>query len=202
MIRANLIGDVLHLVIDRVDKANALTQDMLCQLSMAIENSATEAKMLVLTAEGSVFSAGADLDDVANGDLAVSDAWEHLSQTIVDFPGLSVAALNGTVAGGANGMVLACDIRIAAPHAKFFYPVMKRGYLPQPSDPKRMTALIGPARTKMILMAGQKIDATEALAWGLIDRIATSPLDAALALGDDVLNARPDLIHGIKSLCS
>ena len=66
---------------------------------------------------------------------------------------MSIAALNGTLAGGAMGMALACDM-IAVASAKFFYPVMKLGYLPQPSDPMRMRALIGPARAKMIPMGG------------------------------------------------
>ncbi|HBD92366.1 MAG TPA: enoyl-CoA hydratase, partial [Gemmobacter sp.] len=68
-------------------------------------------------------------------------------------------------------MALACDLRIAVPGAKVFYPVMKLGFLPQPSDPARLRALVGPARAKVILMAGQKIEAAEALAWGLVDRV-------------------------------
>ena len=69
--------------------------------------------------------------------LATSDVWERLSGAIAALPCLTVAALNGTLAGGANGMALACDLRIAVPSAKFFYPVMKLGFLPQPSDPAR-----------------------------------------------------------------
>ena len=68
--------------------------------------------------------------------------WERLSGAIASLPCLTIAALNGTLAGGAMGMVLACDLRIAVPGAKFFYPVMKLGFLPQPSDPKRLAALV------------------------------------------------------------
>lgn len=196
MIRADLTGDVLRLIIDRQDKANALTEVMLSQLADAVE--ASEAKLLVLTGEGKVFSAGADLDDVKTGTLAVSPQWERLSGAIAGFSGLSIAALNGTVAGGAMGMVLACDLRLSVSTAKFFYPVMKLGYLPQPSDPKRLAALVGPARAKLILMGGQKILAQEALEMGLIDRIVSDPVDAALQIGEDVLGARPEHITGIK----
>jgi enoyl-CoA hydratase/carnithine racemase len=200
MIRANLIGDVLHLTLDRADKANALTEAMLTQLADAVEGSDGEAKLLVISGEGRVFSAGADLDEVRGGTLATSPEWERLSGAIAAFRGLSIAALNGTVAGGATGMVLACDIRLAVPEAKFFYPVMKLGYLPQPSDPLRMKELIGLARTKIILMGGQKITADEALSWGLIDRITPEPLDHALAMADDVLKAREDHVAAIKGL--
>jgi enoyl-CoA hydratase len=107
------------------------------------------------------------------------------------------------LAGGANGMALACDIRIAVPGAKFFYPVMKLGYLPQPSDPARLAALVGPSRAKMILMAGQKIETEEALAWGLIDRIVAPDqlMTVARGLAADTLAATPEIARGIKALC-
>jgi enoyl-CoA hydratase/carnithine racemase len=148
-----------------------------------------------------VFSAGADLD-AARAGLATSPLWEELSSAIAALPCLSVAALNGTLAGGANGMALACDIRIAVQGAKVFYPVMKLGYMPQPSDPRRMAALIGPARTKMILMAGQKITTDEALAYGLIDRIVDADvlMDHAHDLIADSAAADPTLVAGIRGL--
>ena len=95
-------------------------------------------------------------------------------------------------------MALACDLRLAVPEAKFFYPVMKLGFLPQPSDPVRLAALVGPARAKMILMAGQKIDAEEALAWGLVDRIvAREALDETVAaLAADALGAEAAHVAG------
>jgi enoyl-CoA hydratase/carnithine racemase len=102
------------------------------------------------------------------------------------------------------GMALACDLRIAVPGAKFFYPVMKNAFLPQPSDPARMSALIGPARTKMILMAGQKIPADEALAFGLIDRIVPQDvlMQTAQEMCADTLAAPADIAKQIKAMCS
>ncbi|MCY4179545.1 MAG: enoyl-CoA hydratase/isomerase family protein, partial [Litoreibacter sp.] len=134
--------------------------------------------------------------------LAISPLWEELSGAIYDFQGLSIAALNGTLAGGACGMALACDLRIAVPEAKVFYPVMKLGFLPQPSDPKRMAALIGPARAKMILMAGAKITAEEALAWGLFDQIVPREalMETAHQLATDCLGADASHVSAIKQM--
>ncbi len=187
--------------INNPGKANALTGAMLTELA-EIAEAATEASALILTGTGKVFSAGADLDEARAG-LATSDVWERLSGAIAALPCLTVAALNGTLAGGANGMVLACDLRIAVPSAKFFYPVMKLGFLPQPSDPKRMAALIGPARTKLILMAGQKITAEEAYAFGLVDRIVAPEdlMPTARELVADSVAAKPDIAAGIAELC-
>lgn len=187
--------------LNRPDKANALTADMLGEL-VEIAQAAQEARALILTGAGSVFSAGADLE-AARAGLATSDLWERLSGAIAALPGLSVAALNGTVAGGANGMVLACDLRLAVPSARFFYPVMKLGFLPQPSDPARMAALIGPARTRLLLMGGQKITAQEAYDFGLVDRIVEPQalMDTAQALVADSLAADPAVARGIAELC-
>ena len=188
--------------LDRADKANALTREMLEAL-VDIAESAQAARVLVLTGAGKVFSAGADLE-AARAGLATSPLWEALSGAIAGLPGLTIAALNGTLAGGATGMALACDIRICVPEARFFYPVMKLGFLPQPSDPARMAALIGPGRTKLMLMGGQKIPASEALAFGLVDRIVAREdlLRVAREIGADTLNARSDIAAGIKKMCA
>ena len=171
--------------LNRPEKANSLTKAMLEELAQIAMDAAGEARVLILTGTGKVFSAGADLGEARAG-LAVDGVWERLSNAISAAPCLTIAALNGTLAGGAFGMALACDIRIAVPEASFFYPVMKLGFLPQPSDPRRMVGLIGPARTKIILMSGQKVQASEALQWGLVDRLAPRDtlIDVALDLAD------------------
>ena len=202
LITLNKADGVWTVTINRPEKANSLTLEMLTEL-VDIAKSASEARALILTGEGKVFSAGADLDEARAG-LAISEIWERLSGAIAALPCLTIAALNGTLAGGAMGMALACDIRIAVPSAKFFYPVMKLGFLPQPSDPKRMSALIGPARTKLILMGGQKITAQEAYEFGLVERLAGSDelMLKALDLCADTVAADPKIALGIKALCS
>lgn len=182
----------------RPEKANSLTRAMLHDLEAAI---AVPAQAVILTGEGKVFSAGADLDEARAG-LATDGVWDRLSARLAALPCLTIAALNGTLAGGAMGMVLACDVRLAVPSAKFFYPVMKLGYLPQPADPARLRALIGPARTKILLMAGARIEAAEALAWGLIDRIVEPDhlMAEAEALTADARAAKAGHAAAIKGM--
>ncbi|MEO5621728.1 MAG: enoyl-CoA hydratase/isomerase family protein [Cypionkella sp.] len=187
------------MTLNRPDKANALTKGMLDDLLAALAGPVPEA--LILTGVGKVFSAGADLEEMQAG-LGVDPLWEQVSGAIASLPCLTIAALNGTLAGGAMGMALACDIRLAVPSAKFFYPVMRLGYLPQPSDPARLAALVGPARAKMILMGGAKIEAEEALSWGLIERIVEPEglMAAARALAGDVLAAKAGHAAAIKAM--
>ena len=104
MIELDRAGDIWTVTINRPDKANSLTHAMLVELADIMED-AQAARAVILTGRGKVFSAGADLDEARAG-LAKSDVWERLSGAVAALPGLSIAALNGTLAGGAMGMAL------------------------------------------------------------------------------------------------
>ena len=191
---------VWEIRINRPEKANSLSSEMLEEL-LAIIEKASGASGIILTGQGETFSAGADLSEVKSG-LATSPIWEKLSLSLKELNCVTIAALNGTVAGGAFGMILACDIRICVPSSKFFYPVMKMGYLPQPSDPKRLVDLIGPGRAKLMLFAGEKLDSDKAYKFGLIDEVVTveNLTIRAHELLAASLSARSDHITGIKHL--
>ncbi len=204
MIRLDREGPLWTVTLDRPDKANSLTGDMLRRLAdIAAEAAeAPDLRALILTGAGEkVFSAGADLEE-AHAGLATAPVWEEVSGNLAALECLTIAALNGTLAGGAFGMALACDIRISVPDARFFYPVAKLGFLPQPSDPARLRALIGPARTKLLLLGGQKFTADEAYGFGLIDRIVAPEhlMDAARDIVADALAGKPEVLRGIKAM--
>lgn len=200
MIDLDLSDDLAVITLNRPEKANALTQEALESLVEAVDQ-ARDCVALILTGVGGVFSAGADLD-AARAGLALSPTWEQLSARLANFKGLTIAALNGTCAGGAMGMMLACDLRIAVPSAKVFYPVMKLGFLPQPSDPKRLASIVGLPRAKMILMAGQKIDAVTAERWGLFDQLVAPEalMGTAMELTEAVRGAHRKHVSDIAAL--
>lgn len=194
-------GGLWTVTLNRPEKANSVTKAMLEDLADMAQAAHGVARVLVLTGAGKVFSAGMDLEAAQQG-LATDPVWERLSGALAALPCLTIAALNGTLAGGAFGMALACDLRVAVPGAAFFYPVMRLGFLPQPSDPQRLARLIGPARAKLILMGGARLTADEALAIGLIDRIAAEGGLAALVtdLSTPALAAEPGHIAAIKAM--
>ena len=205
MIGVEREGGLWTVTLDRPEKANSLTAGMLADIAALARDARDDAELraMVLTgAGGKVFSAGADLEEARAG-LATSPVWEEVSGAIAALPCLTVAALNGTLAGGAFGMALACDLRIAVPEARFFYPVAKLGFLPQRSDPGRLRALMGPARTKLLLLGGQKLTADEAYAFGLIDRIVAPEnlMDAVRDIAADSLAGRAEILKGIKTMC-
>jgi enoyl-CoA hydratase len=200
MIKVQQQDKTTLITLNRPEKANALTEQMLQDLCNAVDTAEGQ-HGLILTGSGTIFSAGADLEAARNG-LALSTLWEELSFKVAQFKGMSIAALNGTVAGGANGMAIACDIRLVAPHAKFFYPVMKLGILPQASDPIRMQRLIGPAKAKLLIMAGKKISASTALDWGLVDYIVEPEalIERAFDLLSDCIHADFEHIDTISKM--
>ena len=205
MIDVERSDGVWTVTINRPAKANALTRGMLGDLADAAEAAAeaeSGARGLILTGAGAAFSAGMDLEAAESG-LAADPVWERLSNAVAAAPCPSVAALNGPAAGGAIGMALACDFRVAVPEASLFYPVMRRGFLPQPSDPARLRALAGPSRAKALLLAGRRIDAETALAWGLVDEIAPSGDLIAAARGLLAESLAADRAHAeaIKRMC-
>ncbi len=199
MIRSETNGSVLTLTLDRPDKANALTKVMLSELADHVEGIGSDISVVILTGAGRVFSAGMDLEAARDG-LATDPVWERLSGAIADCPALTIAALNGTAAGGSLGMVLASDLRVAVPSASFFYPVMKLGFLPQPSDPARMVAIAGGSAAKRIFLAGEKIRAPEALTLGLLDSVDDDVLAAAERMAEDAVTAGQAHISAIKGM--
>lgn len=202
MIETTREGRLCIVTLARPDKANALNREMLVRVASVVNEASNEgATALILTGAGHVFSAGADLREMEAG-LGTDPAWLAASSAIADFPGLTVAALNGTLAGGAMTLALACDIRIVVPGAAFFYPVMRLGHLPQPPDPARLAALVGPGRARMLLLAGVRIGAEEALAWGLVDRVvpAEALMTEARGLVADALSAAPKHVTRLKDM--
>ncbi|NKB26307.1 MAG: hypothetical protein GKR99_01580 [Rhodobacteraceae bacterium] len=89
----------------------------------------------------------------------------------------------------------------SGPKTEFFNTI---GHLPQPSDPARLSALVGPARAKLLLMAGQRWSAEQALTFGLVDDVVhPDALDTTVAaLAADALGADPGHVAAIKSLIS
>ncbi len=186
------------ITINRPDKANALTKDMLIQLVTAFDN-ARDAASVILTGTGTVFSAGADLR-AAKAGLATDAVWQELADAIHACRGFTVAALNGTAAGGAAGLILACDVRVAVASANYFYPVVKLGYMPQPPHVIDMVKLIGEARTKLVLVAGERLTAATAQTLGLFDLVYEDDiLSSAQELCANVVKADSAHVFALKS---
>lgn len=191
----------------RPEKLNAITLSMLNGLAACLDELEQRAgRWLVIVGEGErAFCAGTDLAESSAMAYDAVDAKNVLARSLLfrlsNLPMISVAAINGLAYGGGLEIAMACTLRIAAPHAVLSLPEVKLGVLPSYGGTQFLPALVGSARALDLMLTGRPVDAAEALAIGLISRIANteSPLlDQARGLAGEVTRHSQVAIDGIR----
>ena len=174
---------ILRLVSD--DGTNRLTRARVQALSAAIEDlAAYPPGRLILTGNAHFFSAGADLHEI--GALTGPEAFrfahmgQRLMRAVATFPAPTVAAIYGYCMGGGLDLALACDRRIAGPHALFGHRGAALGLITGWGGTQRLPRLIGKARALQMFLAAEKVPAARALEIGLVNTLADDPVAAAL----------------------
>lgn len=156
---------------------------------------------LVLTGHGErFFSAGADVTEFAHAGAARILSGQVLTTEIEAFPKVTVAAINGVALGGGLEIAMACDIRLAAEHARLGQPEIDLGIIPGWGGTQRLPRLIGRGRATYLLLTGEPIDAATALQWGLVSRVVdrAALLDAAVELAERCAAKPPRAVAAIK----
>lgn len=198
---------VLRVVLNRPEKANSLTRDMIVHLTELFDIASEEEDLRALTIEGAggrVFCGGADLGEfIETGEMGDDILWEEMSEALSSVPFLTIAKINGPCIGGSLTLALGCDIRLAVPEAVFGYPVLRNGVFPTPQDGRRLDGLIGPGRKSLFLLGGCKVEAREALSWGLVDRVVTKDeLDpSAIEMCQAAFASPPGHLEAMKAYC-
>ena len=167
-------GAVAVVIIDRADRANAIDLETATTLSTAFDELAGDdsVRSVVLTAAGDrVFCAGMDLKAVQAGQAGAINGVPGGFAGIVrrDFPKPLIAAVNGAAMGGGFEIVLACDLVVAAEHARFGLPEVKLGLFAASGGAARLALRIPPARAMELLLLGDPITAADAHALGLLN---------------------------------
>lgn len=142
---------------------------------------------LVITGSGEkFFSAGADLNHFNHSDIALTTrfarAFGDAFQTLTNYRGVSIAAINGFAMGGGLEAALSCDIRIAERHALMALPECSVGLLPCGLGTQQLPTLVGEQWAKRMILLGEKVDAEQAMSIGLISEITEKGESRALAL--------------------
>jgi enoyl-CoA hydratase/carnithine racemase len=190
-------GAVRHVVLNRPEKRNAMSQALLTQLADALRAAANDGSVhcVVLRGEGSVFSAGVDLGELASfaGD---PDVLRPFRNVFLDCANLCeemakpvVCQVHGACFGGALEVALGCDLRIASEDSQLGLPEVKFGIIPDVGGSSRLPAVVGLGRAKELIMTARTIDAIEAHRIGLVNRVvAPEELEQATqALVDELL---------------
>lgn len=207
-VKVSLDGHIAQLTIDN-PAANTWDTESLPALKAIVEtlNKDSDIYALVLTGAGEkFFSAGADLKLFADGDPAtakiMADAFGAAFETLADFRGVSIAAINGFAMGGGLEVALACDIRIAEAQAQMALPESKVGLLPCAGGTQRLTQLVGEGWAKRMILCGERVSADKALDLGLVEEVVPTgeSLVTATRLATQVAQQSPTSIAACKRL--
>ncbi|MCX7230444.1 MAG: enoyl-CoA hydratase/isomerase family protein [Burkholderiales bacterium] len=194
--------------IERPAKLNALTKPVLLGLAATLDAlEAGGARLLVVTGRGDrAFCAGTDLGELQGLDMAARMAKTSMARELLVRLSrsrlVSVAAVNGLAYGGGLELAMACTLRIAAPHVNVSLPEVKLGLLPAYAGTQFLPALVGPGRALEMMLTGRAVAVDEALAMGLLNRVATPDgplLEQALAFGREVTRHAPSAIAAIRA---
>lgn len=181
-------GRVVLVTIDRPGRRNALDADTCDALVAALHDAATGgARAVVLTGAGGHFCAGADLAAVPTPDFL--DRLGRLLDALVGVPVPVLAAVEGVALGAGLQVAVFCDLRVAAPDARFGIPAAKLGLVMDQPSVQRVALLAGHGPARAMLLAAEEIDGAAAVRLGLAQRAGR--LDDALAWADRIAGLAP-----------
>ncbi|MBX2822693.1 MAG: enoyl-CoA hydratase/isomerase family protein [Rhodothermaceae bacterium] len=198
------------ITIDRPEKLNALTIEMLYQFEKHIANLEQDSDIRVVLVTGGgdrSFCVGADIN--AWAEATAIDMWRNWIReghrifdrlAAINIP--TIAVLNGYTLGGGLEIALACDIRIAADDITLALPEVKLGIIPGWAGTQRLPAVIGPARAKQMIFTGERVTAQKAEQWGLINESVPreSMMDRAHEVAKTIIENAPLAVQMTKQI--
>jgi enoyl-CoA hydratase/carnithine racemase len=203
-------GAVATVTMDRGDGRNALSRQLILEMTEAARSFADDlqTQAVIVTGKGA-FTAGADLKDPAMDRRRAAgllerrhmvrigpdmcDAWEKMEQ-------VTIAAIEKYCIGGGGALAASCDFRIMTRSSHMRLPEIPLGMNMSWHAVPRLVSLIGPSRTKQFVIFGERIEADQALSWGLADEIVDdgTALDAALRWASKVAKLPPNAVRMSK----
>jgi methylglutaconyl-CoA hydratase len=171
------------LTLNRPDRRNALSRDLIAALTEAFGRARDDAavRCVILTGAGNAFCAGMDLaelqESLVTGKGKQAPVWDDalrlakLYDLMYTLPKPTIAAVNGAAVAGGAGLVSACDLAVAVPEARFGYPEVRRGLVAAMVMP-HLLRHVGERTARYLLLTGELIDAEEACRVGFINAVA------------------------------
>lgn len=176
-------GNCAILTLDRPASLNAMNEAMVDAIEAHLDRlEADDCRAIVITGNGRAFCVGSDLKEGTDDSDARVARMHRLVLRLVEYPKISVAALNGLTLGGGLELALACTFRVAVPEAKLGLPEILLSLIPSYGATQLLPRLIGPARALEMMLSGEAILADAALAMGLVNIVDHDALSAAIRL--------------------
>ncbi len=171
-------GGVVKVAINR-PKLNLINGEVLDALDSTIDQvwNDPEVRVLLLTGEGSVFSAGADLSQYFSNSVAFMEFARKGARTLrrlTEVPKLTIAVLKGYALGGGLELALSCDLRLGTEDVEVGFPELTRGLVPAWSGSQRLPQLLGLSRASALVLTSERVRGKRAYEIGLVSRILPS----------------------------
>jgi enoyl-CoA hydratase/carnithine racemase len=188
---------VVRLTISNPGKRGALDHAILDAFASKMPE--LDARCVVITGEGRMFSAGYDIGDLPDSVFAdeaeklVAHPFAAAIDAIEAYPYPTLAALNGHTIGGGLELALSCDLRVAAPAISLGMPPARLGLVYSHTGIRKFIDTVGAARTRELFLGGRRIDAATAHAWGLVNSLSELEdlADEALAWATEIAGHAP-----------
>jgi len=195
---------VVRLTISNPGKRGALDHAILDAFATTLPG--LDARCVIVTGEGSIFSAGYDIGHLPTDVLAdeaerlVAHPFAAALDALEAYPYPTVAALNGHAIGGGLELALACDLRITASTAMFSMPPARLGLVYSHTGLRKFIEIVGAARTRELFLLGRRVDAATAREWGLANAVVdpSDLTEEALALAGELAAGAPLAQRGNK----
>jgi len=198
-------GGVARIFLNRPEKSNALTSELLLQIQNSIQEIKDEPALraVVLAGHGKAFCGGADVRELcslnASNAAAFVEKVHMVCAAIRALPVPVVARLHGAVIGAGLEIAAACDLRIAANGTRFAMPEVKLG-IPSVVEAALLPRLMGAGRAAWLVLTGEAIDAQRAYEWGLVEEVAANLDQGVERLVRSLLSADRDALREQKRL--
>jgi len=195
------------ITLNRPDMMNSLSLQMLAELTAALDEAAYDPTLrcVIITGAGEkAFCAGADLKERAGmNEIEVRRTVSTIRKTmdlVENLPVPTIAAVNGVALGGGAEIALACDLRIVADTAKMGLTETSLAIIPGAGGTQRLPRIIGKAKAKELIFTARRVDAAEALALGLANRVAPLAhlMDEAKKLAGEICQNGPLALRAAK----
>jgi methylglutaconyl-CoA hydratase len=200
------------LTLNRPDRRNALSRELITALHAAVERAADDihARCVVLTGAGTTFCAGMDLAELQESMAARADespVWDdalHLGKLydrLYRLPKPTIAAVNGAAVAGGAGLVTVCDLALAVPEARLGYPGVRRGLVAALVMP-HLLRHVGERMARYLLLTGELIDAEEARRAGLLNAVVSQKMliEKAINWSRSLAEGGPEALSRTKEL--
>ncbi len=193
---------VARVTIDNAAKRNALDAEILEGLARELPR--LDARCVVLTGAGGAFSAGYDIGNLTPEKLAdvLIHPFEAAMAAVDAIEVPVIAAVGGHAFGGGLELALACDLRVCAPGAKLGMPPARLGVVYSHTGLRRFVDAIGSARTRELFLTARPVDATQALAWNLVNEVVDDVHTRSLELASEIAALAPLSLRGNKRVLS